>query len=230
MKIDILYEDSHIIVLRKEAGVPVQSASVLSRDLVSLLKTYLYEKEPEKGEPYLGLIHRLDQPVEGIVVFAKTKKAARELSRQNQEKEMHKEYLAVLEGEAPKEQDTLENFLKKNGKTNTSCVVQEKIPGAKRAVLSYQIEKKVNEEERVFSLARIRLDTGRHHQIRVQMAHAGVPLYGDAKYNPGGRTAQKFPALCASHLKFVHPATKRTMEFTIEPTADIYEKMKTANS
>lgn len=210
----ILYEDKEILVCRKPAGIAVQNARIGSMDMESILKNYLAQKAPGKL-PYLGIIHRLDQPVEGVLVFAKTKAAAAELSRQMSSGEIRKTYLAVTASKPQKEEGTLEDWLKKDGKTNTSAVVKPGTQGAKKAVLHY----KVMEEKNGKYLLSIRLETGRHHQIRVQTSHAGFPLLGDRKYYPEEQ-AKTSLALCSAGLTLRHPATKKKMEFTARPSGD----------
>lgn len=202
----ILYEDQHIIVCRKEAGVAVQTARMSQMDVESALKNYLAVKDSGKM-PYLAVIHRLDQPVRGVLVFAKTPFAAKELSRQVTEHTIGKYYLAEVDGTIPEEAGTLENYMVKDGRTNTSKIVNEKTPGAKKAVLHY---KKRNEHT-----IEIELVTGRHHQIRVQCACAGMPLKGDGKYNPGAVRGEQL-GLCAYRLVFRHPKTGKSMEFFYE--------------
>ena len=221
----ILYEDPEILVVHKPPGLPVQSAKTGFMDLESLFRNYLAERDPGKL-PYLGVVHRLDQPVEGVLTFAKTRRAAAELSRQMQAGEMEKEYLAVTAGrpvslQSPGEDKTREtelaDFLLKDGKTNTSRVVMPGTPGAKKAVLFYQ----VLENAEGHLLLKIRLQTGRHHQIRVQMAHAGMPLLGDRKYGtpvPAGHN--DFLALCAFRLTFRHPSDHKKKIFMIRPTGE----------
>lgn len=199
----ILYEDQHIIVCRKESGVAVQTARMSQMDMESALKNYLAVKDSGKM-PYLAIIHRLDQPVRGVLVFAKTLFAAKELSRQVTQHSVGKYYLAEVEGKIPEEAGTLENYLLKDGKTNTSKVVKENVPGAKKATLHY----KKKDEHTI----EIELVTGRHHQIRVQCAYAGMPLKGDTKYNPDAKRTDEL-GLCAYHLIFKHPKTGKTMEF-----------------
>lgn len=208
---DILYEDPYLIVCRKPAGLAVQSASFGRMDLESMVRGHLAEKN-KAANPYLGVVHRLDQPVQGLVVFAKTKAAAASLSAQVQDGRMKKEYLAVLEGALPQREGTLVHFLKKDAAGNHSQAVEEKTPGAKRACLRYRVLK----EEGGLTLVQIQLETGRHHQIRVQMAAAGAPVCGDAKYNPNARRGQELK-LCASRLGFVHPKSGRRLEFSTEP-------------
>lgn len=210
---EILYEDDALLVCRKDAGVPVQTSKSGQGDMVSALKTYRARK---KEEPYIGLIHRLDQPVEGVMVFAKTKAAAAHLSGQVSGRLVEKQYLAVLSGIPPEEKGELRDYLLRDGKTNTSRVVPRGTPGAKSAHLSYEVLKSDREKDR--ALVRITLHTGRHHQIRVQFAHAGCPIYADAKYGrplPGGEYCPV--ALCSCRISFVHPVTDREMTFEIQP-------------
>ena len=163
----IIYEDEDIIVCKKPAGVATQTRRIGQADMESLLKNY----RASKGElPYIGVVHRLDQPVEGIMVFAKNKEAAADLSRQIKTKLADKYYYAMTDGVPEKKKGTLEDELLQNGKTNTSEVVERGTPQAKHASLSYEVV----EQDGKHAVLRIKLDTGRHHQIRVQMAHAGA--------------------------------------------------------
>ena len=175
MKPHILYEDQDIIVCLKPAGIPTQTSRPGLPDMVSILKNHIYQNSAHKKQPYLAVIHRLDQPVEGLLVFAKTPAAAKELNRQLQSFGFGKYYQAVLLGCPQTADGILEDYLVKDGRTNTSRICTEETPGAKVARLSYHIAKTTAE----FSLAEIHLDTGRHHQIRVQMAHLGCPIAGD---------------------------------------------------
>lgn len=207
----ILYEDEAIIVCVKESGVATQTKQIGQKDMESMLRTY----RMQKGEPsYIGVVHRLDQPVSGVMVFAKTKEAAADLSRQIATKAADKYYYAVTDGVPDKKKGTLEDYLLRDGRANLSKAVSGKTAGAKRAELSYE----VLEQNAGNALVRIKLATGRHHQIRVQMAHAGCPLVGDRKYNfkenmkPGNGQL----ALCSYKLAFVHPTTKKKLEFEIE--------------
>ena len=206
----ILYEDDAIIVCVKEAGVATQTKKIGQKDMESMLRTY----RMQKGEmSYIGVVHRLDQPVCGVMVFAKTKEAAADLSRQISTKAADKYYYAVTDGIPDKAKDTLEDYLLRDGKTNLSKVVDKKITGAKRAELSYEVLQKNDTK----ALLKIKLATGRHHQIRVQMASAGWPLVGDRKYNfkETMRTEKQPMCLCSYKLGFMHPVTKRKMDFEI---------------
>lgn len=226
----IIYEDKEVLVCHKPAGIAVQNAKIGTMDLESGLKNYLAVKTKEM--PYLGVVHRLDQPVEGLVVFAKTPRAARELSRQVSGTGMDKYYLAVTTGTPPERSGILEHYLKKDGRSNSSAVVSGEIPGAKRARLSYKVLKEFQMEEfgaekcmLMCTLMEIHLETGRHHQIRVQMSAAGMPLLGDRKYHPS-EAAGRFPALglCSYKLSFTHPATKKKMCFECRPEGAAFEK------
>lgn len=215
MSLNILYEDDALLVVKKDAGIPVQSGRLRMMDLQGLIKNELYRRNPSAGEPYLGIVHRLDQPVEGVLVFAKTPQAASALSKQVTDGTMKKYYLALLCGQPSEETGTLVDYLQKDGRTNTSKIVPKGTKDAKRAELHYRILKRGEKT----ALAEIALITGRHHQIRVQTAGAGWPLYGDTKYNPQFQqtTGQVQTALCAYKLSFVHPKTKKRMEFCITP-------------
>ena len=224
----ILYEDKDILVCHKPAGVAVQSARFGMADMESSLKNHLALKTPGKM-PYLGIIHRLDQPVEGVLVFAKTPKAAAELNRQITSKTVTKEYLAVTAQLPEEKQGHLEDYLKKDNRTNSSSVVTPKTPGAKKASLDYSIQEEIKDERTATGkriLVKIILDTGRHHQIRVQMAHAGCPILGDRKYGNSGihssssSSASSLPMprqlqLFAWRLTFIHPTSGRKMEFKL---------------
>lgn len=223
MKAKIVYEDEEILVCHKPAGLATQTSRVGQQDLVSEIKNYL------GTNPYLGLIHRLDQPVEGLLVFAKTAPAAKELSRQLTDSILNKQYLAIVLGKGFSKETTLENYLIKDNKTNTSRVAGEKEKGAKQAkllakTLFYNEEKQISKIE-------VTLFTGRHHQIRVQLANAGLPLLGDSKYGTEASIARskelgvRNVALCANHLTFLHPKTKKAMDFQIEPEGEIFNSI-----
>ncbi len=236
MKTKVIYEDEHIIVCRKPAGIAVQTQSCTRADMVSELKNYLKSS-------YLGVVHRLDQPVEGVLVFAKTKEAAASLSAQVQKDTMVKVYHARVYGIVEPEQATLEDLLYKDGQTNTSRVVDEKfLRGpkgklAKKARLSYRVcaEEKIPRktdgdkgkvaggatEFDVITDLEIRLETGRHHQIRVQLANMGNPILGDTKYGTDSSKAlaqELGLGLClkAAELEFIHPAGKKRMKFSAD--------------
>ena len=202
--INIIYEDNHLLVVEKPINVPVQADKSGDEDLLTMLKKYLKEKYNKPGDVYLGLVHRLDRPVGGVMVFAKTSKAASRLSKQVQKHEFKKIYMAVIEGKVS-ESGTFKDKLKKDEKANITRVSED----GKEAELSYNLIGFVNN----LSLVRISLKTGRSHQIRVQFASRKIPLYGDQKYNPNAVKDQI--ALFASKLEFKHPITKEVMSFEL---------------
>ena len=220
MGLNIIYEDEQLLVVKKDAGIPVQAGKMRIMDLQGLVKNELYRRNPKGGEPYLGIIHRLDQPVEGVMVFAKTPFAAGSLSDQVTDGRMKKHYLALVCGKPSAENGTLVDYLLKDGRTNTSSVVEKGVKDAKRAEFRYRVlESRETADGEILTLVEVELLTGRHHQIRVQMANAGLPLYGDTKYNPQFQEVTGYvqTALCAYKLAFVHPKTKKVMEFCITP-------------
>ncbi len=209
-EINILYEDNHLLVVVKSCNTPVCLDGSKDKDLLSILKDYLKEKYQKPGNVYLGLVHRLDRPVMGIMVFAKTSKAASRLSKQINDKEFKKTYYAVIQG-VPKNKDTLTDYMVKDEKNNTSVVTDDK--QGKLAILNYELIKTVDN----LSLVKINLVTGRHHQIRVQFASRGYPLYGDHKYNKEFINDNKTDiALVAKELEFTHPTTQEKLKFEID--------------
>ena len=184
-ELKVIYEDNHVIVVEKVPNVPSQGDKTEDIDMLKIIKDYLKEKYNKPGEVYLALIHRLDRPVGGVMVFAKTSKAAARLSEQVREREIQKEYLVVADGKFEKDKGILEDYLIKNQKNNISKVVKEGTKGAKLAKLDYEVLK-YNEEINL-SVVQILLHTGRHHQIRVQLSNIGHSIYGDQKYGTRGR-------------------------------------------
>ncbi len=211
--VEIIYEDEALIVCRKAAGMPVQTSGIAAKDMVSELKKYL--ARDFAGEPYLGVVHRLDQPVEGLVVFAKTPQAASSLSAQVKEGGgMYKEYLARVYGRILNRSGRLEDYIIK-GKNNMSRIAAENERGAQKAVLEYDCI----EEDEYTRLLRIVLHSGRHHQIRLQLAHAGAPILGDQRY--GNEKALEYAkengirrlCLAAVRLEFTHPLSGERKSF-----------------
>ena len=215
-KLKVIYEDNHIIVVEKIPNIPSQADKTGDTDMLSFVKSYIKEKYNKPGNVYLGLVHRLDRPVGGIMIFAKTSKAASRLSNQVREKIFKKKYLAVVEGKFEKEEGTLENYLAKNTKTNTSKIVNKSNKEAKLAKLDYKVLS-YNKQENL-SLVEVNLHTGRHHQIRVQLANIGHSLYGDQKYGTRGQGKQI--ALWAYELTIEHPITKEEMTFKCLPESN----------
>ena len=229
MRTEIIKEDDQIIVVYKPAGIAVETASIRQTDVVSELRNYLAAKG--ESNSYVGIVHRLDQPVEGLLVFAKTPFAAAELSKQISQGKIQKEYLAAvfmeegfIEGGS---RGQLVDYLVKDSKNNSSKVAKKEEKGAKRASLSYEV---LQTKDKI-GLLKILLETGRHHQIRVQLSHAGMPLLGDLKYGSDG--AKEFSrnqgvqdvALCACDLTFTHPKTKKSDRYSIQPKKEIFQKI-----
>lgn len=212
-KLNVIYEDNHIIVVEKPVNIPSQGDKTGDMDMLTLVKAYIKEKYNKPGEVYLGLIHRLDRPVGGVMVFARTSKAAARLSEQVRNKDFRKKYLVIADGKFEKNKGVLEDYLLKNEKTNTSKVVKESTRNAKLAILDYEVLK-YNEEINL-SVVKVNLHTGRHHQIRVQMANAGHSICGDQKYGTRGRGKQI--CLWAYELTIFHPITKQEMTFKVLP-------------
>lgn len=205
----VLYEDNHIIVVEKMPNVPSQADKTGDEDMLTIIKSYLKEKYNKPGNVYLGLVHRLDRPVGGVMVFAKTSKAASRLSEEIRNKTFKKTYLAIANGKMESESGEYVDYLWKDEKQNTSYVVKEGKKNSKLAKLNYEVIA-YNEKEDV-SLVKINLQTGRHHQIRVQFSSRMHALYGDSKYH--GRGAGSGICLWAYKIKFVHPVKKEEMEF-----------------
>lgn len=211
---DIIYEDESILVINKPAGIPVQTKGVGAKDIEAECRKY----RKSKGEiPEIYVVHRLDQPVNGLLLLAKTKEAAGNLGKSIQADELSKDYQAVVYKEGAITGQKLTDYLSKDQKNNTSSVVEKSFEGAKEAVLSYD----VIEESGNTAVLSVHLQTGRHHQIRVQLANAGFPILGDLKYGNEKSIALSKEngirnlMLTACHLVFEHPVTKKKMEFTL---------------
>lgn len=211
--INIVYEDNHLLVVVKPQNIPTQADESGDADLLTLMKQYLVETNNKPGEAYLGMVQRLDRPTGGVIVFAKTSKAAARLSKAIQDGEVDKKYLAVVYGEPKVKQDRLVNHLKKDSATNTVRVVPELTEGAKIAEMDYKV---LNTLDKI-SLLLVKLDTGRSHQIRVQLANIGNPILGDLKYASGKPKANCNLALWAVELRFKHPVADTQMVFKVYP-------------
>lgn len=207
----ILYEDNHIIVVIKPYNVPVQADSSNDLDMLTIIKNYIKEKYNKPGNVYLGLVHRLDRPVGGVMVFAKTSKAASRLSEEVRTNKIHKTYLTVVHGVLDKKCDKLINKMSKDEKTHNSYIDEK---NGKEAILEYKVIK----EEDNLSLLKINLITGRHHQIRFQLSNINHPIYGDQRY---GFQDKKQIMLYAYKLEFTHPVTKELMTFKNLPNWNI---------
>lgn len=216
-ELNVVYEDNHIIVVIKPQNIPTQEDDSKDKDLLTMVKEYIKIKENKPGNVYVGLVHRLDRPTGGLMVFAKTSKAASRLTQEMHTGDFKKRYLTVVVGKPRDKRAKLVNYLMKNARTNTVQVVPELTTNAKRAELEYQV---LDEKEKV-SLVEVQLLTGRSHQIRVQMKHVGCPVYGDVKYGGDSLAKGHNLALWAYELKFIHPTTKENMTFKCYPPEDI---------
>ncbi|MBQ1483106.1 MAG: RNA pseudouridine synthase [Erysipelotrichaceae bacterium] len=204
----VLYEDNHLLVVEKPVNVPMQEDSSKDEDLLSIAKAYIKEKYRKPGEVYLGLLHRLDRPVGGVCVFARTSKAAARMSRQISEHSFKKEYLAIVSDNGLKDEGHFEDRLLKDHRTNTVRVD----PKGKDASLDYEVLKRKDG----LALVSILLHTGRSHQIRVQFASRNHPLWGDQRYNKKATAGQQI-ALWSHRIEFTHPVSGERMSFTSEP-------------
>ena len=211
----ILFEDNHLLVVNKPNNIPVQEDITKDDDFLNILKNYLKQKHNKPGNVFLGLIQRLDRPTSGVMVFAKTSKAAARLCQSLVEGEFEKKYLAIVLGSLKEPQGALVHYLKKNSLTNTVSVVPQGTTDCKRAELSYKV---LADLEKI-SLLEVELVTGRSHQIRVQLSHIGHPVFGDARYK-GDVVKGADLALHAYLLRFCHPVSKDTMTFIVYPKPD----------
>lgn len=217
MNLEVVYEDNHIIVVRKPANVLTQGDSTNDISMLEIIKDYIKMKYKKKGNVFLGLLHRLDRPVSGIMVFARTSKGASRISDQIRRKVFKKTYYAVLLGNLKENKGDLKDYLYKNKKENKVYVVDKNHKEAKLAELSYEvIERKEN-----MTLVKIDLKTGRAHQIRVQFASKGYPLYGDKRYAKNLNKNNNQIALFSNKIEFEHPTKKEKLEFCIKPN-EIY--------
>lgn len=220
MDFNILFEDQHIIVIEKPPKVPCQSDKTNDMDLLSYIKQYLIKQGAKVNNPYVGLIHRLDRPVGGVMVFAKTKFANTKLSEAIRKREIEKEYLAVVCGKVEEKKGVFKDYLVKHKTINMSKVVEKDSNGAKEAILQYEKLAEIEDEANgILSLVKIKLITGRHHQIRVQFSNRGLPLWGDNKYNKQFVKNREWTqiALWSNYLKFNHPKTQKQLEFKLMP-------------
>ncbi|MBR2785507.1 MAG: RNA pseudouridine synthase [Clostridia bacterium] len=215
----ILYEDNHIIVVVKKPGIPTQGDKTGDKDMLTIVKEYIKVKYNKPGNVYLGLVHRLDRMVGGVMVFAKTSKAASRISEYIRQKNVKKRYLAVVNGTLPVSDQKVElrNYLVKNERLNMSRVVDSTTKGSKEAILEYKVLKNFTYNGKDYSLVDIDLHTGRHHQIRLQFANIGHPLYGDVKYGQKVNKVGQNLALFSYYLSFFHPTKDEYLEFEFKP-------------
>lgn len=214
---EVLYEDNHLLIALKPPGVPSQGDASGDADMLTLLKAYVKQAYNKPGEVFLGLVHRLDRPAGGVMAFARTSKAAARLAEQMQDGRFHKEYLCVCQGQP--QAGRLEHWLIKDERTNTVTATLEKRAGAQWAAL----ELTPLQTREGLALCRVNLLTGRPHQIRVQMATTGHPLWGDQRYNPAAKPG-KWLALWSTRLQLEHPTRKELMTFERLPKGGIWEQ------
>lgn len=223
IQVNIIYEDAQVIVCEKPPKVPSQGDSTGDKDMLTILTEHL-QKQYKIKNPYIGLVHRLDRPVGGVMVFAKTKEANASLSKQIKDKSIKKKYLAVVSGKPLEEFGELRDFLYKQARLNMSKVVPPGTKDSKEAILNYRLLKTVDDEKYgQLSLLEIELKTGRHHQIRVQLSHAGFGIWGDNKYNKSFVRNKEWTqiALWSHQLSFFHPKTKIIGTYNSNPS-DIF--------
>ncbi len=206
--LQVLYEDNHLIVVNKRAGDIVQGDKTGDLPLSEIIKEYIAEKYNKPGKVFLGVVHRLDRPTSGAVVFARTSKALERMNKKLRDRDMEKVYLALVQGHPPAERKTLEHHLKKNPKNNKSTAFKEPGEGTKRAVLHYETLLQLD----LYSLLEIKLETGRHHQIRSQLSAHGYPIKGDLKYGSKRSNKDGSIHLHARRIAFEHPVKKTPIE------------------
>lgn len=226
--LDIFYEDTHLIVVKKPAGLECQARNTFEPDMVSQIRNHIRGLSTSAGEPYVGVIHRLDKPVAGIMVYGKSKKASAALSGQLKSGQFRKTYRAVVCGRPVDNVDSFVDYLLKDSGKNVSRIVEKGTQGAKRAELRYRVLSSADaggDNPGPVTLVEVELLTGRHHQIRVQFAGHGLPLYGDRKYNPEQAAGKSDGlALCACGLSFVHPVTGKELHFSMKPQGGIFDR------
>ncbi len=210
MQEQIVFEDNHLLVINKKAGQLVQGDKTGDLSLLDLIKNFIKVRDQKPGNVFLGLVHRIDRPTSGLVIYAKTSKALSRLTQMVKNREIKKTYWAVVpKTEIPKKQRLI-NYLQKNEKNNKATVFPKATEGAKEAILNYELTKTLDN----FQLLEVDLETGRHHQIRAQLAKIGVPIKGDLKYGSARSNPDGGIHLHARALEFIHPVTKENIKIT----------------
>ncbi|MDB9928054.1 RluA family pseudouridine synthase [Flavobacteriaceae bacterium] len=207
--LEVLFEDNHLLIVNKKSGDIVQGDKTGDKPLSDVVKEYIKEKYNKPGEVFLGVVHRLDRPTSGVIIFARTSKALERLNKMLRERTIYKTYWAVVKNTPLKEKDSLIHFLKKNPKNNKSTVFTKETDASKKAILHYSVIKKLDN----YSLLEIDLETGRHHQIRAQLAYIGSPIKGDLKYGASRSNKDGSIHLHARKISFTHPVSKENILF-----------------
>ena len=233
MKPDIVFEDDYMIACIKPYGVPAQSDKTFSADMITLVKEYIYDRDGLTEEPYLAVINRLDRPVSGIMLFAKDEKTAAKLSDMIQDREISKFYQVIVRGFLDEPEGEWTDYLQHDKKSNQTKVVSKDTKGAKKAVLRYEVLDELDTDEGPVSYLLIELMTGRHHQIRCQLANAGCGIWGDTKYNkkfsekkskPGTKQKKRNGiGLFSTMLEFTHPVTGEEISLHREPEGEAFD-------
>ena len=227
VKKHLIYEDNHLLVFNKQQGVLVQGDKTGDTSLLDIFKNYLKITKKKEGNVYLGLVHRLDRTSSGVMVFAKTSKALSRLNKQFKNREVLKTYWAIVEGKNIPAEEKLINWLIKKEKINKSIVLTKELEGSKRAILTYKLIKKLKN----YSFIEVELETGRHHQIRSQIAHRGFPIKGDVKYGSKRSNKNSCIYLHSRYLTLFHPVTKKKLRFVARcPKDSLWESCEEVNS
>jgi 23S rRNA pseudouridine1911/1915/1917 synthase len=221
--LQVLYEDNHLIVVNKPAGILVQADKTGDETLADQVKQYLKRKYKKPGDVFLGTIHRLDRPVSGVVVFARTSKALERMNKLFRDREVKKVYWALSRKRPPLEAGSLENFILKNTKNNKAHIKSKEGKGAQKSFLEYELKGRIAE----YYLIEVKPETGRPHQIRVQLSHAGCPIVGDVKYGDPKGTRDKRIYLHSREISFVHPVKKEKLRVTAGlPNEQVWQMFK----
>jgi 23S rRNA pseudouridine1911/1915/1917 synthase len=216
----VLFEDNHIVIVNKRAGDITQGDKTGDKPLSDVVKEYIKQKYNKPGLVFLGVVHRLDRPTSGVIIFARTSKALERLNKMLRDKTIQKTYWAVVKNQPKIAQDSLTNFLKKNPKNNKSTAYTKEIEGSKKAILHYKTIKKLDN----YSLLEIDLETGRHHQIRCQLSNIGSPIKGDLKYGFNRSNKDGSIHLHARNIHFIHPVSKEVIQITAPVPDDVIWK------